>query len=211
MPRPSPYRKRSTNTLYNLLFCDDIGLIAKPKDVASDGMWALVRKARPSSAELIAIATEPANDARLRGFAYHRLRGLGEPVDRKDLLGVIVEVHLDVGLDVLAAYCDGTARYLNHSESTVIWETETADVSAAIKNLLEASRFAITQLGPWTKGRRPPPTRGSVRLSFIASDGLYFGEGTFQAMLQDQIGGAVLQSAQELMLMLGQKALDRTP
>ena len=37
------------------------------------------------------------------------------------VLGVIVEVGLDEGLDVLASYQDGTARYINYTGKMILW------------------------------------------------------------------------------------------
>ncbi|MBA3768464.1 MAG: hypothetical protein H0W99_16085 [Acidobacteria bacterium] len=48
--------------------------------------------------------------------AWHFLRELGaQPVagEAKRLYGVVVEAALESGLDIVAAYADGTARYFN--------------------------------------------------------------------------------------------------
>jgi hypothetical protein len=50
--------------------------------------------------------------------AWHFLRALGESPtndEAKRLYGVVVEVGLKDGLDTLAAYTDGTARYFNYT------------------------------------------------------------------------------------------------
>jgi hypothetical protein len=45
----------------------------------------------------------------------------------------------------------------------------------------------------------PPPRRGSIRLSFLVSDGLYFGVGPMTTLSSDDIGGPVLRSATALL------------
>jgi hypothetical protein len=57
--------------------------------------------------------------------AYSQLRQLGfdTPSERaKDVLGVVVEVGTDDGLDLVAAYADHHARYFNYRSAAVIWK-----------------------------------------------------------------------------------------
>ncbi len=57
--------------------------------------------------------------------AWHFLRQLGVMPDGSTahhLFGVVVEVALAEGLDVLAAYEDHTARYFNYSAAAVVWD-----------------------------------------------------------------------------------------
>src|ERR1700722_17775869 len=67
---------------------------------------------------------------------WHFLRGAGcpPPADRaRFVLGVIAEIPVEGAHDLLAAYRDGSARYLNHSGKAVIWEDRSAsEVRAAI-------------------------------------------------------------------------------
>ncbi len=57
--------------------------------------------------------------------AYHFLRELGVSPSREDekrVLGVVVEVGLKGGTDLVAAYADHHARYYNYSGAGVVWE-----------------------------------------------------------------------------------------
>jgi len=100
---------------------------------------------------------------------------------------------------VLATFVDGRIRYINQAGKLAIVEDLPADMKGPQSALVKAGEAAIRKIGPWDKPRRPPPTAGSVRLSFLVSDGLYFGEGPFEAISRDPIGGPVLQAATQLL------------
>src|SRR5205807_133590 len=57
--------------------------------------------------------------------AWHFLRQHGSrPREEfaKTVLGVVVEVGMPEGLDLLAAYLDRSARYFNYSGRAVVWD-----------------------------------------------------------------------------------------
>ena len=58
----------------------------------------------------------------------------------------------------------------------------------------------VNKIGPWDKQRLPPPKAGNVRMTFLVSDGLYFGEGPFAVLQQDSLAGPVLSKATQLLL-----------
>ena len=120
----------------------------------------------------------------------------------KEILSVIIEVGLPEGLDVVAAFKDGSARYINYSGKLIIWETRTNESDELISQLFSDSMDVVNKIGPWTEARRPAPTAGNIRLSFIVSDGLYFGEGPFEVLQNDPMGGPVIADAIKLMSFL---------
>ena len=74
---------------------------------------------------LLRAVTLISNEARLRLWAWHNLRQLGKypsPDLARQVLGVIIEVPYEERLDVLAAYADGTARYINHQGGMIVWD-----------------------------------------------------------------------------------------
>lgn len=115
-----------------------------------------------------------------------------------ELLGVIVEVALDGGLDALAAYGDGTARYLNYAENVIIWESPNEQSNALVDNLWHHSINVVNRIGP-DKPRIAPPETGMVRLSFLVSGQIYLGQGPMQPFFQDAMAGPVLHAATQLM------------
>jgi hypothetical protein len=66
--------------------------------------------------------------------AHNQLRQLGVDAPSeiaKEVLGVVVEVGMDKGLDLVAAYSDHHARYFNDSGAAVIWERANEQLDTA--------------------------------------------------------------------------------
>ncbi|MGH8517940.1 MAG: hypothetical protein ACREUE_10820 [Panacagrimonas sp.] len=189
-----PYERKAAEGLYGLLFCDDPTLFRNALS-AEDGTWGVLFATPPDIQALQKIAGDEARESRLRALVFKRLREEGAAVPPKILLGVIVEVPFKDGLDTLAAYADGRVRYLNRSGKVGIFEAGPDEVLALARDLVDESKGLVAKLGPWDKPRLPPPKPGKVRMSFVVSDGLYFGEGPLDVMQQDPLGGPVLAKA----------------
>lgn len=194
-----PYAASHVNFLYNLLFCDDPSLFNKNGAGKGTGGWDVLLAEQPDKTALARFANDERNEGRARALAYNRLRAMGEKVPPKKVLGVIVEVPLEQGLDVLAAFSDGGVRYLNQSEKMAIFEGQDTPVGPMAKELVSVSQPVVNTIGPWDKQRLPPPKPGRVRITFLVSDGLYFGEGTFEALQNDEMAGPVIAKAVQLL------------
>jgi hypothetical protein len=120
----------------------------------------------------------------------------------KIVLGVVMEVMMPEGLDMLAVYSDHSARYYNYSGSAVIWEHQDTSLDSVIDQLLATSSQVVTQIGLWEQERPELPPQGHVRLSFLTPCGLHFGEGAFAALSRDPLGGRVLNIGTSLMKVL---------
>lgn len=134
--------------------------------------------------------------------AWHCLKTLGifPPVESaKQIQGVVVEVSLEEGLDLVACYADYSARYYNFSGAGVIWDAFDAEIAKLIDGLLRAGQEIISQIGVWENARPPAPPTGFVRINLLTFGGLYFGEGEFQALVNDKLGGPTLSRAFSLM------------
>jgi hypothetical protein len=195
----APYKESHANFMYNLLFCDDLTLFKNEEAAKDSTLWAPLLADSPEFSTLEKIAADPNQESRVRILAYNRLRAGGRPVPSKQLLGVIVEVPLQEGLDTLAAYPDGRVRYLNQSGKIAIFEGGPPEIEALAKELVAVSQNLVNAIGPWDEKRLPPPRAGNVRITFLVSDGLYFGEGPFQALQEDALGGPVLAKATQLL------------
>ena len=148
------------------------------------------------------IAAHPGLEPRHILQAWHFLRQEGEqppPDVAKQLLGVVIEVGMPGGLDLLAAYPDHAARYYNFSGAGIVWEHPDASLDGAIDQLLDAAREVVVQIGPWDKERPGPPPKDNVRLSFLTPSGLHFGLGGMNVISRDPMGGRVLQLGAALM------------
>jgi hypothetical protein len=126
--------------------------------------------------------------------------GVTPPAEReKTVLGVIVEVAMKDGEDLVAAYADGRARYYNYSGAGVVWETDDPSLNPQIEALLDEGRKIVMVIGPWKQKRPDPPGAKQVRLNILTPSGLHFGEGPMNLMSGDPIGGAMIKAALGLM------------
>jgi len=194
----SPYTSESSNVIYNLLFCDDLAAF-KVKPGASPTHWHQVLFSEPGDvAALEALAADVNQEGRIRYLAFSKLRGLGKSVPPKISLGVIVEVPLAGGLDTLAAFSEGGVRYINQSGKLVVIEG-VENFSLMVKRLFAASEPLVARIGPWDKPRLAPPKQSNVRLTFLVSDGMYFGEGPMLVMEHEALAGPVIHCATALL------------
>jgi hypothetical protein len=203
MTTTGPFQDSSANLIYQLLFCDNAELYrpttTKPFSYPFDVLFA----DRRSAGELESLTSDPEVDPRVKVLACNELNKAGYKISNKELLGVIVEVGLDDGLDVLASFVNGTARYINHSGKVLIWESTTdANANRLTDALFESGKNVITRIGPWDQPRKAHPRKGNVRLTFLVSDGLYFGEGPIDALFGDPLAGPALNAATALMIYL---------
>ena len=186
-----PYKQDELNLVYQLMFCDDT------RQGAGDAEQATLFGAAPDARVVQTIGEDPAEESRVRLLAWHWLRAAGQPVASRELLGVVVEVPLAEGLDVLAAYADGSVRYINHTGRVAVFEGSPEDVVQHGKLLVHAALPLAAQSTP--KSRAAPPKLGNVRLSLLAADGLHVRDGTFGDIDRDQVAAPVLKQAQRLL------------
>ncbi|XZF15799.1 hypothetical protein ACTHGU_06660 [Chitinophagaceae bacterium MMS25-I14] len=204
-----PYNDADTNFIYQLLFCDRPELFRNDNPVELEYPWTVLLAEQPDAKQLQQLADDTTQESRTRIVAFNQLYEMGIVPQQRELLGVIIEMGLSGGLDVLAAYTDGSARYINHSEKLLIWEASTPESDKLIDDLFAVSNEVIKSIGRWEPERRPRPATGSVRLSFLVSDGLAFGEGPIQAMQNDPRGAPVIAAATQLMVYLTEQALSK--
>ncbi|HWX00240.1 hypothetical protein [Collimonas sp.] len=192
---PAPYKQAEINFIYNLLFCDDLSLF-ELKNGEPPTYWQLALFSQPPDVEAIRhIAENQDEESRIRAIAYNWLREHGHPVPSRQLFGVIVEVPVAGGLDTLAAYPDGRVRYINHTGKLAVFEAGVEQLEAKAKSLVASAIPAVDNMGPWDKKRLPPPAKEIVRMTFLVSDGLYFGQGPFALMEKEPLAAPVIQNA----------------
>ena len=158
----------------------------------TDGARAVMRKALEM----------PEVETRVRLQAWHTLRELGEeppPQHAKEVLGVVVEVGMPKGLDIVAAYRDHRARYFNYSGAGALWERRDESLDALIDELLQAGTVVAQVIGPWKQARPPEPKNGIARINLLTPSGLHLGQGPVEALNQDAMGGPILSAAFGLM------------
>jgi hypothetical protein len=121
---------------------------------------------------------------------WHFLRGAGyQPPDdqAKRVLGVVMEMPVGGAHDLLAAYEDGSARYLDYSGKVVILEDRTLhQVQEAIKNWLSLGQVIVQAIGPWTQPALPALPANHLRVMMLTPSGPHFGQGPSEELLKDK-------------------------
>jgi hypothetical protein len=98
------------------------------------------------------IAARNDGEARHVLQAWHFLRQGGTqrgPDVASRVLGIVAEVAVTVGHDVLGCYRDGSARYLNFAGSLIVYEGGSPRVDTAIGSLLDVSQAVADAIGVW--------------------------------------------------------------
>jgi hypothetical protein len=163
-----------------------------------------------AAAELERIVATAGLESRHYLQAWQVLREIGRSpaegeADR--VLGVVVEVSLDAGLDLLAAYADRHARYYNFSGAGVVWDRPDGSLDAPIARLLEAGQAVADNTGTWDEPRPGVPPKGQARFSMLTPGGIHFGQGPLDAFAGDPLASRVLGAATALM----QQLIERKP
>lgn len=172
-----------------------------------------LRESDPAGAReaLSAVLGRPSLESRHYVQAWDALRAFGAvPAgdQAKHVYGVVVDVPMSKGSDTLAAYEDGSARYLNFSGAAIIWEHPDRSLQGEIDGLLAAGRALVARIGPWEHARPPLPP-GLVRISVFTPSGLHFGQGPRDAFFKDPLAAPVLNAAGVLMQALIAKRDER--
>ena len=210
MTNTNAYQADNQVTLiYNLLFCDNIGLYETHVKQAGIYPWNILFSEKSSEKELYEIINDAKAETRTKILAYKKLNEQNIKPAKKELLAVIVEIGLEDGLDVLASYKDGTARFINHTGKMIFWEATDKTSDTLTAELFQNSENIVKQIGPWENPRRPAPVNGMLRISFLVSDGLYFGEGPIDTLFSDPFANPSLTSATNLLKYLTDKALEK--
>ncbi len=149
--------------------------------------------------EPFATSSQPAPRLRETLFDESRFSGWAPTAIANRVRGVVVEVGLEGGLDLLAAYADHTARYYNFSGAGVVWEHADDSIDAQIDALLACGQTICDRIGPWEGERPGPPPAGQARINLLTPSGLHFGQGPFELLSRDGLGGPALAAATALM------------
>ncbi len=180
-----------------LLFCDNPLCTKAKSETQLSGWLSVLFNSKSDAIAIRGLAGDETAESRVRMLAFNWLRKMQLPVPKNELLGVIVEVPLHNGLDVIASYSDGQVRYINHTGKLAVFAPAPLSVAEQSGKLLAASQLAIGHIGPWDRARLPPPAYGKVRMTFLVSDGLYWGESPMDTMRRDPIGAPVIRDGRK--------------
>ena len=147
----------------------------------------------------------------LQAWTFLRQAGVAPHAEHaKDVLGVVVSVPVQHGHDVLAAYLDGSVRYINFSGAVVVVDEASQAIGEAGRELLDQGRILVRRIGPWSEPHLPPLGQGDARLMVLTPGGPHFGQGPFSALDSDPMARPVLDAAIRLLNAVLSVA-DKTP
>jgi tetratricopeptide (TPR) repeat protein len=152
-------------------------------------------------AALQQVLESPKLESRVYLWAWYNLRSLGlnpPPDQAYQVRGMVVEIPHPQGRDVLAAYADHQARYLDRSGGVIFWDAQDAQIDDLIDALLESGGPALERAQAWNKPEPGPPPPGFTRISILTDAGLHFGQGPYWALSRDALGGPPLAAAERL-------------
>ncbi len=142
----------------------------------------------------------------LQAWALARWAGVDPGPHAADVLGVVVDMHPDEGLDTLAGFADGSARYLNHSGAAIVWEVPDEAVGTSVRGLLDAAVEVVRITGPVDGPRPGPPGIGGAMISVLTPGGIHVGAGSIHALSSDSRGGPLIAAASALLARLVERA-----
>ncbi len=103
---------------------------------------------------------------------------------------------LPAGHDLLVAYRDGSARYLNYSGKVLLWEARSdAEIEAAITGWLAVGQVIADATGVWDQPSLPPVPPGQARLLMLTPGGHRFGQAPGSAVSRDPTAGPFIAAA----------------
>lgn len=149
------------------------------------------------------IAASPGLESRHYLQAWTFLRRSGrQPAasEAKRALGVVAEMPVNDGHDVLAAYEDGSCRYLNHSGGAAIVEDRSIEgVQLAVRAWLDVGRSLAAVIGPWEPPELPALPPGHMRITVLTPSGPHFGQGPQQQMMVNPNASNFVRAATALL------------
>jgi hypothetical protein len=209
---------RFTELLFGDQTLDDL-LTSLDKQAAADGAWILLGKAAEclrqgdvarATEVLLEVVGSPKMETRILLWSWATLRYLGvhpKSYEADDIEGVVIQVPMERGTDVLAAYADGTARYVNHSGKAIVWEITDATITGIIRKLLESCKQLWGVVGDVSGNHL---VKDMVRVTLLTLKGNRFAEASMQSLVSSPIN-QVLGVGAELManLIRRSESMDR--
>lgn len=154
-------------------------------------------KKEEAKSRLRSILELPNLETRITLLVWSALRELGEDPDAKsakEVLGVVVEVPMRGAYDTLAAYQDGSARYLNFSGAAIFWDARDEAVTTLCRGFIASSVSVGAQAKPRTGLSLP---KQGAQLTLLTRSGPY---------VVTEIPPTVMKPASALMVELMQRA-----
>jgi hypothetical protein len=130
-------------------------------------------KKEEAIARLRGVLDLPQLETRIQLWVWSALRELGEKPDPKfafEVLGVVIEMPSGDSYDTLAAYVDGSARYLNFSGRAIFWDAQDAAIKSLCQAFVHSTIPASNRAKPRTSLSLP---KRDAQVTLLTRSGLY--------------------------------------
>jgi hypothetical protein len=117
------------------------------------------------------ILNNPKLETRIQLWVWSALRELGQTPDPKsayEVLGAIIEFPSGGGYDTLAAYVDGSARYLNFSGAAIFWDADDPTIKAMCQALVDSTIAVSSRAKPRSSLLLP---KGTAQVTMLTRSG----------------------------------------
>jgi hypothetical protein len=141
--------------------------IANASKLVDDG------KKGEAIALLNGVLQTPAIETRVQLWVWSCLRELGEnpePRSGHEVLGVVLEMPSGGAYDTLAAYVDGTARYLNYSGAAIFWDAPDPSIKSLCQRFVDSTISASSQAVPRLSLALP---KSGTQVTLLTRSGIY--------------------------------------
>jgi hypothetical protein len=141
----------------------------------------------------------PNVETRIQLWVWSALRELGEQPDIKsgeEILGVVMEVPMRGAYDTLAAYRDGSARYLNFSGSAIFWDKPDLQIKSLCEGLIAST---IPERSRAVQRQNTALPKSGTQITLLTRSGMY---------VISEPPQSVINAGLALMLELTQRAKD---
>jgi len=143
-------------------------LFVAANELARDGRREEAKQLLHRAADL------PNTEARIHLWAWRALRDLSEAPDAqtaRQVLGVVIEKPQELGLDTLAAYADGSVRYINQGGSIIVWDQVDDTINLFAKNVVLTAAPLVDRVPPPLGAQRGAVPGGCTRFTLLTCGG----------------------------------------
>jgi hypothetical protein len=158
------------------------------------------------------VAATPDTRIRLQALRMARTVRNGAPPDiSRAVRGVVIDMAVGDGLDTLAGFDDGTARYFNHAGRVIAWDAPDPEIDGLVRDLLVAGQRVADVTGPLDGPRPSPPGRDGAAIWLLTERGTHVGMGPAASLMADSLGGPVIAAGIRLMQALIRRSTGTAP